>query len=81
MNLVENGFDYRPSEPRAALGCAQMRRLQRMLDGRRGAADLYTELLGGAPSVHDAAHASRGSDVSVVRGQVSALTGALNAAG
>ncbi len=45
------GYNYRLDELSAALGCAQLDRLDEMLDRRRAVADLYTEAL--APLTDD----------------------------
>jgi dTDP-4-amino-4,6-dideoxygalactose transaminase len=45
MRFEEHGFNYRMSELQAALGRAQMRRLDEMLAGRRAAAQAYDRAL------------------------------------
>lgn len=45
MRFESHGFNYRMSELQAALGRAQMRRLDEILDGRRAAAESYMRLL------------------------------------
>ena len=45
MRFEEHGFNYRMSELQAALGRAQMRRLDELLAGRRAAAQAYDRAL------------------------------------
>jgi dTDP-4-amino-4,6-dideoxygalactose transaminase len=45
MRFEAHGFNYRMSELQAALGRAQMRRLEEMLAGRRAAAQAYDRAL------------------------------------
>jgi perosamine synthetase len=51
MSFVRHGFNYRMSEMQAALGSAQLARIDEFLAGRRVGADLYVELLGSVPGV------------------------------
>jgi dTDP-4-amino-4,6-dideoxygalactose transaminase len=46
------GYNYRMSEIAAALGEAQLRRLEEILQSRRTAADFYSQLLGGVEEIH-----------------------------
>lgn len=51
LRFDEHGFNYRMSELQAALGRAQMRRLEEMLAGRRAAAQAYHRALEGVGGV------------------------------
>lgn len=45
MHFIENGFNYRMTEIQAALGLAQLKRIDAIVDERRRVADLYLERL------------------------------------
>jgi perosamine synthetase len=51
MSFVEAGFNYRLSDVHAAIGVAQMDRLDTILDGRRALATQYASILGGIDGV------------------------------
>ena len=51
MTFERHGFNYRLSELQAALGRAQMRRLDELLEGRRKAAAAYAERLQHTPGL------------------------------
>jgi perosamine synthetase len=51
LSFIANGFNYRMSEIQAALGLAQMRRLDAMLADRRQTASRYRERLAGLAGV------------------------------
>lgn len=53
------GYNYRLGEPAAAIGGAQMRRLERVLDRRRRAAALYDAALADVDGVHPPPMADR----------------------
>jgi len=61
MRFESHGFNYRMSEIQAALGRAQMRRLDEILDGRRAAAQIYMQLLEPLPYVSLPARNSPGA--------------------
>jgi perosamine synthetase len=44
--FIETGFNYRMTNVAAAIGVAQLERMEEMLERRRQIGDLYTELLG-----------------------------------
>ncbi len=46
------GYNYRMAEPCAAIGAAQMRRLEAILSRRREAAKLYDSVLAEVPGIH-----------------------------
>jgi dTDP-4-amino-4,6-dideoxygalactose transaminase len=49
VEFVEAGLNYRMTEFQAALGITQIRKLERIVDGRRTAAGRYDDLLVGSP--------------------------------
>ncbi|MEA2193573.1 MAG: perosamine synthetase [Solirubrobacteraceae bacterium] len=51
LRFDEHGFNYRMSELQAAMGRAQMRRLEEMLTGRRAAAQAYDRALAALDAV------------------------------
>lgn len=51
LRFEVNGFNYRMSEAQAALGAAQMKKLDELLDGRRSAAAAYLERLRDVPEI------------------------------
>ncbi|MDP1846710.1 MAG: DegT/DnrJ/EryC1/StrS family aminotransferase [Solirubrobacteraceae bacterium] len=61
MRFDEHGFNYRMSELQAAMGRAQMRRLDEMLAGRRTAAAAYDRALAAADGVTVPAAGSAGA--------------------
>ncbi len=61
MRFEEHGFNYRMSELQAALGRAQMRRLDELLAGRRAAAQAYDRALAGVGAVTVPAAGSAGA--------------------
>lgn len=46
------GYNYRMTNLQAALGCAQMRKLSHLIDGKRRLADSYNRLLSGIRSLY-----------------------------
>ena len=61
------GFNYRLTDLQAALGIAQLEKLDRMLEMRSEAAARYTELLAGVDGVEPPHRGRRGSQALVVR--------------
>ena len=51
LTFTDNGFNYRMSEIQAALGLAQLRRIESIVGERRRIASLYTSRLGDVESV------------------------------
>lgn len=47
----ECGFNYRMTNTQAAIGVAQLRKIDRLADARRKNAHLYNDLLGGIPGI------------------------------
>lgn len=46
------GYNYRLAEPNAAIGCAQLRRLDKIIERRRRAAEMYDEALSDIDGIH-----------------------------